>query len=275
MNIKHWMMNIPIKRRSLILSNVLGSGESYEACLTSEYQIKYQGSGFPLYKKLRDINPAQYSSYIKTPDFEILSSSPENFFSLDSSGKIISEPIKGTRKRTGKLHIDELELEDLKNSPKDKSELLMITDLIRNDLAKICEPGSVKVPIASTIKELETVYQQYSKIQGKVRKGINGLDVIHHMFPGGSITGCPKHRTIQILDQLEKRPRGIYTGSIGYLSLNGNSQFNIAIRTMFLKNGTIKIGSGGAIVSDSIPEKEYEEIQIKAAALLKTLGFSA
>ncbi len=228
---------------------------------------------YELYRVLRLTNAAPYSAYIRMDGFDILSSSPECFININAYGKIKSEPIKGTRakgittRETAKIK------EHLMQSSKDHSELLMIIDLIRNDLSVFCEKGSVKVKDFMKVTEYATVLQLSSIIEGQLDKKVSAIEVLKSMFPGGSITGAPKYRTMQIIDKLEHRPRGIYTGSIGYLSVSGSAEFNVAIRTLIIKRKTNEIvfGSGGAIIAESDPEEEYKEILIKAYALIRAI----
>lgn len=255
------------------IKQYLKNGETYETCLTNEFKVQVELESYELYRVLRLTNAAPYSAYIHLPDFDILSSSPECFININKDGRIKSEPIKGTRakgvtaKETAKIK------KQLIESSKDHSELLMIIDLIRNDLSVFCEKGSVKVKNFMKVTEYATLLQLSSVIEGQLDKKISVIEVLKSIFPGGSITGAPKYRTMQIIDKIEQRPRGIYTGSIGYLSVSKSAEFNIAIRTM-IKNGTsneIVFGSGGAIIAESDPEEEYKEILIKAYALIRAI----
>jgi para-aminobenzoate synthetase len=251
----------------------LKSGDTYEVCLSNEFRIKTQINSFELYKVLRLSNPAPYSAYIQMPETVILSSSPECFITLDKEGHIKSEPIKGTRSK-GKSEHETMEIrKSLAESEKDHSELLMIIDLIRNDLSMSCEKGTVNVSDFMKITEYATVLQLSSVIEGKLKEGTTAVDVLKSAFPGGSITGAPKLRTMQIINSLEKRPRGVYTGSIGYLSIDHAADFNIAIRTIVhhLRQNELSFGSGGAIIAESNPEDEYKEILVKGYALLRAI----
>lgn len=247
-------------------------GETYEACLTNEFFVpgKFEDP-LGLYGLLRRTNPAPYSAFLRFPEASILSSSPESFLNLSCGGRVRSEPIKGTRP-VGKTRAETAAFaRELAASGKDRSELFMITDLIRNDLSKVCREGSVRVEDLIQVKEYATVLQMSSVITGRLEEGLGAVDLVRAAFPGGSITGAPKRRTIEILDRLEKRPRGVYTGSIGYFSYNGAMDLSIAIRTMVAAGDGVRFGSGGAVVHESDPEKEYREIGVKAGALLKAV----
>ncbi len=255
------------------IKQYLKNGDTYETCLTNEFRVQVTVDSYELYRVLRLTNAAPYSAYIHLPDFDILSSSPECFLTINEDGKIKSEPIKGTRAKGVTSEETALIKEHLSESSKDHSELLMIIDLIRNDLSVFCEKGSVKVTDFMKVTEYATVLQLSSVIEGRLEKGISVGDVLKSMFPGGSITGAPKYRTMQIIDALEQRPRGLYTGSIGYISVSKSAEFNIAIRTLVCNEtrNEIVFGSGGAIIAESDPEEEYQEILIKAYALIRAI----
>jgi len=251
----------------------LKEGESYEVCLTNEFTVPAQLDPLEVYKVLRTTNPAPYSAYLRLPETAFQCSSPECFITVDAEGTIQSEPIKGTRAKGGTPEENSRIREELLNSAKDRSELLMITDLIRNDLSMCCQMGSVQTPEPARVTEYATVLQLSSLITGKLRPDVDALDVLRLIFPGGSITGAPKYRTVAIIDELEQRSRGLYTGSIGFLSADGQAGFNIAIRTMVhdLKAKKVSFGAGGAIVAESDPLDEYHEILTKAYALLRAI----
>ena len=203
-------------------------------------------------------------------DFQIVSASVERFFKI-RDGIIETRPIKGTRKRGETLREDEALRLELENSEKDKSELLMIVDLERNDLNRICEPGSVEVTELFKVEEYATVFQLVSAVQGRLKEGLDGMDVIPAVFPGGSITGAPKIRAMEIIDELEHDRRGLYTGSIGYLSFSGDCDLNIVIRTAVYEDGRYHLGVGGGITYESDVEFEYEETLQKAKAILEAV----
>ncbi|GGN06655.1 hypothetical protein GCM10010967_47410 [Dyadobacter beijingensis] len=252
----------------------LRNGESYEVCLTNYFEANVSVDPYMLYRVLRLVNPAPFSAYLRFGSDAILSSSPERFISLDASRRIVCEPIKGTRKRGSTTWENELIKEELLSSEKDHAELLMITDLIRNDLAKVSKRGSVEVTKLVRATEYATVIQLSSVIQSEFCENRSIIDLFKNVFPGGSITGAPKMRTCEIIDRLEERERGVYTGCIGYFSYNDTMDFNIAIRTIEYKNGRVSFGSGGAIIIDSDPEAEFQEILTKAYAMIKAINLA-
>src|SRR5882724_1348824 len=254
-----------------ICKKYLAKGESYQICLTNTLTTKTKTDPFHIYQTLRKINPAPYAAYIKYNDLSILSSSPEEFLKIDQNGIVETKPIKGTRKR-GRTKVEDKKLtKQLQSSKKDWSENAMIVDLLRNDLGKVCEFGSVKVEKLMDIESYETVHQLVSTIKGKLRNDVTLIDCIKACFPGGSMTGAPKLRSMEILEDLEKKTRGIYSGTLGFLSLNQTALLAIVIRTMIIKNNTVTIGTGGAILIDSDPQKEYEEMLLKAKALTEAI----
>ncbi|WP_437274767.1 chorismate-binding protein [Sorangium sp. So ce375] len=246
-------------------------GETYEVCLTNEFHAPTSLDPFALYRVLRRTNPAQFSAYLKLPGGAVLSSSPERFLAVDRERRVRSEPIKGTRPK-GATEEETLALRrDLATSDKDRSELLMITDLVRNDLSRVCSMGSIDVEALQRITEHATLLQLSSVVTGALRDGKGALDALEACFPGGSITGAPKHRTIAIIDALERRTRGVYTGSIGYLAYEGPMDVNIAIRTLVADGRGLSFGSGGAVVAESSAEAEYEEVLVKSFPLLRAI----
>lgn len=255
---------------------LIKKGESYEVCLTNEFSAEVELDPFYLYRVLRASNPAPFAAYIKIGDYHILSSSPESFIDLNAAGKITSEPIKGTKAIGTNIEETEALKKALRESNKDHAELLMIIDLIRNDLSMICERASVKVPELVRITEYATLLQASSLITGQLKAEISPVQAINTIFPGGSITGAPKKRTMEIIESFEKRKRGVYTGSIGYFSLDRAAAFNIAIRTMVYEaeQQRVSFGSGGAVLYDSDPAAEYDEIMLKAYALIRALNLS-
>lgn len=224
-----------------------------------------------IYFRLRKINPTGYSAYFDAGDFILLSNSPEMFFRKDGQ-KIITRPMKGTRKRTDSPVRNDKLKNELINSEKEKAELLMIVDLERNDLGKICIPGSVKVRKFPVLEEYKTVFQMTAEIEGHLKDENMGIKFLSSVFPSGSVTGAPKIRAMEIIEETEIEKRGFYTGSFGFLGFNNNMELNILIRSMLLKSGKFWYPVGGGIVWDSQPEKEYEETITKAKNLFLALG---
>ncbi|SQG64563.1 PARA-aminobenzoate synthase component I and II [Corynebacterium renale] len=243
----------------------LAAGDSYEVCLTDTWEGRCEGTGFDLYRKLRASNPAPYAAYLHlSPDEpEILCSSPERFLKVRDR-VVETKPIKGTAPR-------DTDPRALQEDPKTRSENLMIVDLLRNDLARVCTPGTVTVPHLMAVETYASVHQLVTTIRGTLRPDATVVDLIGATFPGGSMTGAPKERTLEIIDRLEAGPRGVYSGTIGYLGFDGNADLNIVIRTATKSGDTVHIGAGGAIVWASDPEAEYQEKQLKAEAVLEGL----
>jgi para-aminobenzoate synthetase component 1 len=211
-----------------------------------------------------------FAGILKTGDFSIISGSPERFLRYDGDF-VVTRPMKGTRRRSQNEILDRKFKNELQDSAKDKAELLMIVDLERNDLGKVCDYGSVKVESLRNIEEYNTVFQATSQIKGRLYPGMDRVDIIKACFPGGSITGCPKIRAMQIIEELEPNRRGIYTGSMGYFGFNGTMDFNILIRSFFKMAKDVYFSVGGGIVYDSKPQSEYEETLVKAEALKRAL----
>ncbi|NMB14902.1 MAG: aminodeoxychorismate synthase component I [Gallicola sp.] len=246
-------------------------GDIYILNMTHQIEINSDKSPYETYRYLRNHNPAPFSSFMNFGDFHILSSSPERFIQVKKD-LIETRPIKGTRKR-GTTPKEDLSLkEELLHSEKDKSELLMIVDLERNDLNHICQPGSVAVPELFEIETYATVFHLVSTVRGKLYSNTGIAPLLQSTFPGGSITGAPKIRAMEIIDELEESRRGIYTGSIGYFSRNGDSDLNIIIRTLLHYKNTYYLGVGGGITYESDSIFEYEETMQKAKALLQAAG---
>jgi len=252
------------------IKKYIKDGDIYQTNLTLLFETEYKQEPWLLYQRLRKINPAPFSSFIDYGDFQIISSSPERFFRVENR-KIQTRPIKGTIARGRNKEQDLLNKKILLNSEKDKSELIMIVDVARNDLGRISKMGTVKVEELVSLEQYPTVYHLVSTITGELREVVKFSDIIKATFPGASITGAPKIRAMEIIDELEPTRRNIYTGSIGYLDLNGNMDFNIVIRTIVLKDGKAFFQAGGGIVWDSDEESEYEEAILKAKALQKAM----
>ncbi|MHC4322036.1 MAG: anthranilate synthase component I family protein, partial [Planctomycetota bacterium] len=261
----------------------INPGDIYQVNLSQRFQTQIEPSPYEIYKRLRKINPASFSSYLKFDNKYIVSSSPERFLSLqnapDSTGKqsegvarnIQTRPIKGTRPRGKDEGINKKMQKELISSKKDDAELAMIVDLERNDLGRVCNYNTVKVTEKKKLEVHPTVYHLVATVEGKLHSRYDEIDLLKATFPGGSITGAPKVRAMQIIDELEPTKRSVYTGAMGYLSFNGNIDLNIAIRTFLVKDDHIFFQVGGGIVADSNPEDEYQETMHKARALIETL----
>jgi len=250
------------------------AGDCYQINLAQRFAAPAAGDPWLAYQALRIINPAPYSAFLNTPHGTVMSSSPERFLRL-ARGQVETRPIKGTRPRAGHPRRDAELAEALRSSAKDRAENVMIVDLLRNDLSKNCELGSVKVPRLFEVESFATVHHLVSTVTGRLRQGRDALDLLRGCFPGGSITGAPKLRAMQIIEELEPHRRGVYCGAIGYLGYDGNMDTNIAIRTLVYSGGVIRFWVGGGIVADSRLEDEYQETFDKAAAMLRLLQQTA
>ncbi len=247
------------------------AGDIYQVNLSQRFEGRSVLPGPEIYRRLRKISPAPFSAYFATEGFEILSSSPERFLSV-SRDKVVTRPMKGTRPRARNKKRDAAFKKELLASAKDKAELMMIVDLERNDLGRVCSYDSIKVTSLRTLETYNTVYQTTATVEGKLHKDKDRIDLLRACFPGGSITGCPKIRAMEIIEELEPTRRSIYTGALGYLSFSGNMDFNILIRTILKKGDQLYFGVGGGIVADSDPEKEYEETLVKARGIMEAIS---
>lgn len=252
------------------VQNYLQSGDCYQINLAQRFCAKASGEAFGAYLALRNASPAPYGAFMNFPHAQILCNSPECFLSA-RNGKVETRPIKGTRPRSGDIRLDRQLADELRNHPKDRAENLMIVDLLRNDLGKSCTPGTVRVPKLFEVESFANVHHLVSTVEGQLAPGRDALDVLRDCFPGGSITGAPKLRAMQIIEQLEPDRRGVYCGAIGYIGFDGNMDTNIAIRTLVYSNDEIRCWTGGGIVADSGLETEYQETFDKASAMLELL----
>jgi para-aminobenzoate synthetase len=244
-------------------------GESYEITLTSQLRLPFDGSDLAGYRRLRGANPAPYAALLRTEDVTVFSSSPERFLRIERDGRVESRPIKGTAPRHADPVLDAGLAAGLAASPKNRAENLMIVDLLRNDLGQVCEIGSVTVEQYLAVESYATVHHLVSTIAGRLRPDVSPVECVRRCFPGGSMTGAPKLRTMEIIDRLEPQARGVYSGALGYFGLAGGADLSIVIRTAVRQGDTLSIGAGGAIVLDSSPAEEYAEMQLKAAATLR------
>jgi aminodeoxychorismate synthase component I len=243
------------------------AGEVYQACLTRRTQRDCSADPWSLYQVLRDLNPAPFSSYFEFPEVAIVGSSPERFIKLDGCGRVESRPIKGTRPRGRDEAQDRQNRSELAASTKDQAENLMIVDLVRNDLGRVCELGSVRVPELMAIESYASVFQMVSTVEGQLREDCDVFDLVQATFPPGSMTGAPKLAAMRILDKLEPVGRGIYSGAIGYFDLRGGADLSVVIRTLLLHRGRAYLHTGGGIVADSDPQAEWQETVDKARLL--------
>ncbi len=255
-----------IKRLQTYMTN----GDIYVANMTQQFTIQSSRKPFDVFSRLRKENPSPFGAYLDYPDFQIICASPERFLKMQKR-HITTRPIKGTSPRGTTPEEDEMLYQKLLHSNKDKSELLMIVDLERNDLNRVCKPQSVQVTELFTVEAYATVFHLVANIEGDLREDKTVMDLLESAFPGGSITGAPKQRAMEIIDELELCKRNLYTGSLGYLTLDGDCDFNIVIRTAVHQNNSYYLGVGGGITVESDPLAEYEETLLKAKAILNVL----
>jgi para-aminobenzoate synthetase component 1 len=249
----------------------IAAGDIYQVNLSQRFCQQVEASPFELFSSLRSVSPSFYGAYLNCGDHVVISSSPELF--LAREGPVIeTRPIKGTRPRGRDKEEDQQMETDLIDNEKEAAELAMIVDLERNDLGRLCEYGSVEVVEHRYVDRLPTLFHTVSTVRGRLRGGTTIVDILRATFPGGSISGCPKIRAIQIIDELERTQRHVYTGSIGFMGFNGDLRLNVAIRTMTVIGNRVYYHVGSGIVADSIPEREYEETLHKAAALQRAIA---
>jgi len=246
-------------------------GDIYQVNLSQSLCSSTGLSGQEIYFNLRRLSPSCFGAYFDAGDFQILSSSPERFLSLKKD-KVATRPMKGTRPRGASKGEDVFFQKQLLGSAKDRAELTMIVDLERNDLGKVCSYDSIEVTSLRKLEKYSTVFQTTANIEGRLYEGKDRIDLLRACFPGGSITGCPKIRAMEIIEELEPDRRSIYTGALGYLSFSGNMDFNILIRTVLKQGSKVSFGVGGGIVADSDPEAEYGETLAKAKAMIAAIS---
>ncbi len=248
------------------------AGDVYQVCLTHRLETECHADPFDLYTTLRRLSPAPFAAYLELDEARLLSSSPERFLRLDAAGRVETRPIKGTRRRGEDPAADAKQRAELAASAKDRAENVMIVDLARNDLGRVCETGSVEVTELFAIEEYATVFQLVSSVTGRLAPGRDALDLVRAAFPPGSMTGAPKLAALRILDRLEPDARGFYGGALGYFDLRGGAELSVVIRTLLLREGRAELHVGGGIVADSDPAAEHQESMDKAAALLAALA---
>ena len=246
-------------------------GESYQVCLTNRFSLSAPLDPYDLYVAIRSGNPAPFGAFLRSGKYCVLSTSPERFLQVSEGGRIQTKPIKGTAPRSELEELDEQSAAALASSVKDRAENLMIVDLMRNDLSRVAVPGSVSVPVLMDVESYQTVHQLVSTVEATLRADCSLIDLLRATFPGGSITGAPKIRTMQIIDQLERSPRGVYCGAVGYLGYGRVADLSIAIRALSYDGATLRFGGGGAITYLSDPDSEFSEMLLKALAVLRPI----
>jgi para-aminobenzoate synthetase component 1 len=249
----------------------IAQGDCYQVNLTQRFSANVRGNAWHAYENLRRINPAPFSAFLQHPACRVLSSSPERFLKLTGE-HVETQPIKGTRPRSADGRRDKALAEELRASEKDRAENVMIVDLLRNDLGKQCVPGSVSASRLFDVESFASVHHLVSTVEGRLNPGRHAADLLRACFPGGSITGAPKLRAMEIIESLEPQRRSVYCGAIGYIGFDGNMDTNIAIRTLLETGKKIHAWAGGGIVVDSQLESEYQESFDKAAAMLAVLS---
>ena len=248
----------------------IAAGEIFQVVLSKRYSFAFSGDLAPVYLTLRAMNPSPYMFYLKMEDRTIIGTSPETLVKL-TDDRIESFPIAGSRPITGDSTRDAELTEDLLSDPKELAEHVMLVDLARNDVGRVAEAGSVHVPAFMDVQRYSHVQHIVSLVAGKLRDGADCFDVLRATFPAGTVSGAPKVRAMEIIEELEPVRRGPYAGAVGYFSCNGDMDFAITIRALFAKEGTCHLQTGGGIVADSVPENEWMETELKARALMKAL----
>lgn len=252
----------------------IAAGDIYQANISQRFAAHFSGDPWALYRRLRSRFPASFGAYLHCGPFHVLSNSPERFLLVEGN-QISTCPIKGTRPRGMTVEDDARIIGQLRRDPKERAEHVMIVDLERNDLGRICQVGSVHVEQFETVETYHTLHHMVSTVAGILEKGTDPIDCLRATFPGGSITGAPKIRAMEVIDEVEPTARGLYTGAIGFIGFSGGMELNIAIRTAIMTGGRIYFQTGGGIVADSSPVREYEETLLKAETFFRTLGVGA
>ena len=250
----------------------IAAGDVYQVCLTDRLERSYDGDPWQLYRRLRDANPAPFAAYLELLEGAVVCSSPERFLRVASDRSVESRPIKGTAPRGADAAEDAENSEWLRHSEKDRAENLMIVDLVRNDLGRVCETGSIRVPELMAIEAYATVFQMVSTVSGRLRPECDAFDLVRASFPPGSMTGAPKIAAMRILNQLETARRGVYSGALGYFDARGGADLCVVIRTILVQEGRAHVHSGGGLVAESEPSSEIRELLDKARPLLSVLG---
>jgi para-aminobenzoate synthetase len=261
-----YLANIAACRREIF------EGETYEVCLTTELCSEGSLDPLPAYRALRARNPAPFAALLRLGEVSVLSTSPERFLRVDRNRVVESRPMKGTAARVAEPFEDACRAAELRRDRKTRAENLMIADLVRNDLGRVSALGTVSVPGLMIVEPYATVHQMVTVVRGRLREGADALDCVRAAFPAGSMTGAPKLRTLEIIDRIERRPRGVYSGALGFFAVNGTADLSVVIRTLVASPKGLTIGAGGAIVAASDPKAELEEMLLKARPLLETIG---
>ncbi|MXY44292.1 MAG: aminodeoxychorismate synthase component I, partial [Dehalococcoidia bacterium] len=251
----------------------IAAGDIYQANISQRFEANVDTDAWTLYQSLRNTAPAPFGAYLGFPESSVLSASPEQFLRVENDF-VETRPMKGTRPR-GANNEDDIRLgRELAASEKDRAENIMIVDLLRNDLGRVCQPGTIRVPELFTVEKYPNVHQLVSSVTGRLRPEHDAIDLLKACFPGGSVTGAPKIRAMEIIDEIEPVQRGVYCGAIGYIGFDGSMQLSIPIRTMVAKGQRVYLQVGGGIVADSDPDAEYQETLDKARGGLEALGIS-
>jgi para-aminobenzoate synthetase component 1 len=250
----------------------IARGDLYQANLTQRFEVAFAGDALSVWSALMDAGPAPRAAFLGTPDASLASVSPEVFVDVDRDGRVETRPIKGTRPRGADAGSDAAQAAALLASTKDRAELVMIVDLERNDLGRVCETGSVSVPEIGALRTYPAVHHLVARVEGRLRSGVGPAELVRAVFPGGSIAGAPKLAAVQVLAELEPVPRGWYTGSLFWFADDGSTASSILIRSLVVRGGIATIGAGGGVTADSDPRAEWEEANAKARPILRVLG---